>query len=67
MESYKETHLYLDNNLAGKNFAASACLSNPVYKDQSSLYKDYEDLNDFVKDAANKVTDPTKRKRGLRF
>ncbi len=67
METYKQTNLYLDSNAAGQKFTNYACSLSPVYKDKSSLYKNYEDLNDFVKDPANKLTDPTKRKRGLRF
>jgi len=67
MESYRETNLYLDNNAAGQKFSTYAATLSPVYKNQSDLYADYEDLNDQLLNKPREQTFSKPKKRGLRF
>ncbi|SDE86141.1 CHC2 zinc finger [Mucilaginibacter pineti] len=67
MEGYKQANLFLDGNAAGRKFTNYACSLNPTYQDKSSLYNGHEDLNDFIRDQATKITPALKNKRGLRF
>lgn len=48
LECYQKINLYLDNNKAGRNCSSYALSLCGKYKDNSSLYKDHEDLNDFL-------------------
>lgn len=62
--SYKRVHLYLDNNDAGKQCTRKALSASNSFKDESSLYQGFEDLNDFLLARRN---NPTKRhRRGLK-
>lgn len=48
MENYKQIKLYLDNDKAGQNCSRYALSLSNKYKDESSLYKNYKDLNDWL-------------------
>lgn len=67
MERYKETNLYLDNNKAGQKFTGYAATLSPVYKDQSGLYKGYEDLNDQLLDKPQNEVLILPKKRRLKL
>lgn len=45
---YNAVHLYLDNNPAGQTCTRSAAARSSKFQDRSFLYKDHEDLNDFL-------------------
>jgi len=67
MESYKETNLYLDANKAGQKFTAQAVSLSLIYRDKSSLYAGYEDLNDKLLNKPQKEALHLTKKRGLRM
>ncbi len=48
MESYNQVKLYLDNDRAGQNCSRYALSLSNKYKDESGLYKNYKDLNDWL-------------------
>ncbi len=48
MENYNKVKLYLDNDKAGQNCSRLALSLSNKYKDESSLYKNYKDLNDWL-------------------
>ena len=48
LEQHNSIHLYLDNDKAGINTASYAKSLNEKYHDESTLYKNYKDLNDWV-------------------
>lgn len=45
---YKEVLLFLDNDNAGQNCSRELLATAVNFKDESSLYKDYNDLNDYL-------------------
>ncbi|GGH25169.1 DNA primase [Sphingobacterium alkalisoli] len=47
MEAYIEVWLFLDNDTAGQNCSRYATSLSAVYNDQSSLYQNHKDLNDW--------------------
>lgn len=53
LEHYKSINLYLDNNKAGQICSSYALSLSGKYQDQSSIYKGYEDLNDFLVSGSN--------------
>lgn len=48
MENYNQVKLYLDNDKAGQNCSRLALSISNKYKDESGLYKNYKDLNDWL-------------------
>ena len=48
MENYNQVKLYLDNDKAGQNCSRYALSLSNKYKDESGLYKNYKDLNDWL-------------------
>lgn len=48
MESYNQVKLYLDNDKAGQNCSLYALSLSNKYEDESGLYKNYKDLNDWL-------------------
>ena len=48
MEKHEHIHLYLDHDEAGKKCLDIALKRSSKYKDESSLYEGYKDLNDWV-------------------
>jgi hypothetical protein len=48
MESYNQVKLYLDNDKAGQNCSRLALTLSHKYKDESCLYKNHKDLNDWL-------------------
>jgi hypothetical protein len=48
MENYKQIKLYLDNDKAGQNCSRYALFLSSKYTDESGLYKNYKDLNDWL-------------------
>ena len=48
MENYNQVKLYLDNDKAGQNCSRLALSLSNKYKDESALYKNHKDLNDWL-------------------
>lgn len=48
LEQHEAIHLYLDNDEAGQNCSRYALQLDKKYVDESSLYKDYKDLNEWI-------------------
>lgn len=48
LEQHGDIYLYLDNDKAGRNITCYAKSLNVKYHDESSIYKNYKDLNDWV-------------------
>jgi hypothetical protein len=48
MENYNLVKLYLDNDKAGQNCSRLALSLSNKYKDESSLYKNHKDFNDWL-------------------
>jgi hypothetical protein len=48
MEQRDAIRLYLDRDTTGQNYSRYALSLSSKYKDESSLYKQYKDLNDWV-------------------
>jgi hypothetical protein len=46
-EKYSSIHLFLDNDTAGQNCSRIALASDPKYRDESPLYKNYKDVNEW--------------------
>lgn len=65
MEKYEKINLYLDRDKAGVKCTQQALTwDERKYKDQSSLYQDYKDLNDWSMDSSLKRK-PGQRLKGL--
>jgi hypothetical protein len=48
MEQHEHIRLYLDHDKTGQNFTRYALSLSKRYKDESQLYKNYKDLNDWT-------------------
>jgi hypothetical protein len=48
MEKYERVHLYLDNDKAGQNYSRLAISWGNKFIDESKLYKDFKDLNEWL-------------------
>ena len=49
MESYRSVHLYLDRDTTGQKCIEKAmAIDVQKFKDESTLYKNYKDLNDWI-------------------
>ena len=48
MEKHEQIKLYLDRDKSGQNYSRYAMSLSKKYKDESTLYKNYKDLNDWV-------------------
>jgi hypothetical protein len=48
LEQYRSIHLFLDNDSAGQNCSLSVLMRNEKYIDESWLYHNYKDLNDWI-------------------
>lgn len=48
LENYQSIDLYLDNDTAGQICRSRALSLSGQYRDKSSMYKDHDDLNDFL-------------------
>jgi DNA primase len=48
MEQHEQIKLYLDRDKTGQNYSRYALSLSSKYKDESHLYKNYKDLNDWV-------------------
>ncbi len=46
MENHVRIRVYLDRDSTWQNFSQKAFVINDKFKDKSSLYKHYKDLND---------------------
>ncbi|MCE7043830.1 toprim domain-containing protein [Dyadobacter sp. CY312] len=64
LDDYKVAHLYLDNNIAGQKCVQSALSKSNRFKDESSLYAGFDDLNDFL--LTRQKAPVKKQRRGLR-
>ena len=53
MEKHDKVHLYLDHDEAGRKYAQIALKRSVKFQDESKLYKDYKDLNDWVMNFGN--------------
>lgn len=48
MEDHQSIHLYLDRDVTGQNLSKRALSMSTKYSDESNLYKNYKDLNDWM-------------------
>lgn len=48
IEKHEQIHLYLDHDGAGKKYLELTLKRSSRYKDESSLYNGYKDLNQWV-------------------
>jgi len=48
MEKHNTIHLYLDKNLTGKRCTEIALKRSSKFKDESKLYQEYKDINDWI-------------------
>ena len=48
MEQHKAIRLYLDRDAAGQNYSQRALSMSTKYTDESKLFKNYKDLNDWM-------------------
>ena len=48
MEQHEKIRLYLDRDKAGQNCSRYALSLSDKYKDESQLYKNHKDLNDWI-------------------
>lgn len=48
LTSYESIHLFLDNDKAGQNCSIEALKYGPKYIDESGLYQNYKDLNEWM-------------------
>lgn len=48
MEQHETIRLYLDRDTTGQNYSRYALSLSDKYKDESSLYKQHKDLNDWI-------------------
>ncbi|MNS76305.1 DNA primase [compost metagenome] len=48
METHKQIRLYLDRDTTGINCTQRALSTSPKYKDESTLYKNHKDFNDWI-------------------
>ena len=48
MEDHQAIHLYLDRDASGQNLSERALSMSTKYSDESNLYKNYKDLNDWM-------------------
>ena len=60
MEQYDCIHLYLDRDKTGQNCTQKAMAYSNKYIDESSLYKGYNDLNEWMQQIGKS------QKKGLR-
>lgn len=48
MEKHQSIHLYLDHDNAGRKYTTLALKRSLKFKDESKLYKQYKDINDWL-------------------
>jgi len=65
MESYISSHLYLDRDNAGQKMIMDAVSSNKQYVDESNLYREHQDLNNYLCNSMNAQELTKEVKRGL--
>ena len=54
MENHDTIRLYLDRDASGQNFTQKALFIRDKYRDESELYKNYNDLNDWLVSIGNR-------------
>jgi len=59
LEQHQAIHLYLDNDTAGIKTASYAKSLSEKYIDESSFYKNYKDLNDWVVNIGKGIRNPS--------
>jgi DNA primase len=68
MEKHEHIHLYLDHDDAGRKCLELALKRSVKFKDESSLYKGYKDLNDWVMHFGKlQKVQSLKQSKGMRF
>lgn len=63
MENHKHIRLYLDRDITGMNCTRRALSLSPKYKDESTLYKNHKDFNDWLMGASK----PLKKNLGRKL
>ncbi|WP_413999146.1 toprim domain-containing protein [Flavobacterium sp. W1B] len=63
MEKHNIINLYLDRDISGINCTQRALSMNPKYKDESSIYENYKDFNDWIMNASK----PPKKNLGRKL
>lgn len=61
LEQYSSIHLFLDNDKAGQNCSSNAVSCDTKYKDESKLYHNYKDLNEWHMAIGKKEFTPTSK------
>ena len=62
MEHHENIRLYLDRDTTGRSYTQYAMSLNGKYKDESSLYSNHKDLNEWLIDTANNRKKTLKKK-----
>jgi len=55
LERHKQIHLYFDHDRSGRKCSAEALILGRAYRDESLLYRPYNDLNDWVRTMGKKA------------
>ena len=55
MEKHEHIKLYLDRDKSGQNCTRYALSLSKKYKDESQLYKNHKDLNDYLVHRSHKI------------
>lgn len=63
MENHNQINLYLDRDVSGLKYTERALSMSSKYRDQSTLYKNYKDFNDWVMSTSK----PLKKKLGRKL
>ncbi len=62
MEKHESISLYLDRDATGQNYTQYALSLSKIYNDESKLYKNHKDLNEWLMNAGNKQKKQLKQK-----
>jgi DNA primase len=63
MQGHQQVHLYLDNDKTGQKFTQRALDMDAVkFKDRRDLYKQYDDLNDWLQNIGNPIKEQMRQK-----
>ncbi len=62
MENHESIGLYLDSDATGQNCTQYALSISKKYRDESKLYKNHKDFNEWLMNAGNKQKKQLKQK-----
>jgi hypothetical protein len=67
MEKYSSVHLFLDRDATGRNLTARALSWSIKYIDQSTIYQQYNDLNEMLSERHATLLRKKRKSKGLRL